>query len=254
MITYGLGLSRSANLTYNLGSNSAIDGSNSWLIGDGSLRLWLDASDTARIVNTGGNVTSWIDKSGNGNNATTSSGSPRTGDSTQNGKNVIDFTTDQMTLPSALYTVPSGSNTLFVVAKRATETGLIGTTIAMATGATSQYFHIFSSTAGVQSFTNRSAGGGAVSVSGITNTNFSIAYMRRAGAAQGLAVNSVTGVANANATNTTPTAAFIGTTASLTLPLIGGIAEILLYNTALTDAQALSVVRYLSNKWNITLT
>jgi len=219
-----------------------------------SLKLWLDAADTSTVINTSGNVTSWRDKSGNANNATTSSGSPRTGDTTRNGKNVIDFTTDQMTLPSAVYTIPSGANTLFVVAKRATETGLIETTIAMATGATSQYFHIFSSTAGFQSFTNRNAGGGSRSVSGITNTNFSIAYMRRSSTTQGIAANSTTLSTNTSATDTTPTAAYIGTAASLTLPLIGSIAEIILYNAAITDAQALTVMNYLSRKWNVTLT
>jgi|TARA_B110000503_G_scaffold135871_1_gene217204 hypothetical protein len=253
VITYELGLSQSAELAYELGSQSAIDAGATGFYIDSSLKLWLDASDTSTISHSTGNVTSWGDKSGNANNATTSSGSPRTGDSTQNGKNVIDFTTSQMTLPSALYTIPSGANTLFVVAKRTTETGLIGTTIAMATGATNQYFHIFG-VAGFQSFTNRDAGGGSRSVSGITNTNFSVAYMRRSSTTQGIAVNSTTLSTNTSATDATPTAAYIGTAASLTLPLIGSIAEIILYNAAITDAQALTVMNYLSRKWNVTLT
>lgn len=219
-----------------------------------SLKLWLDAADTSTISHSTGNVTSWADKSGNANNATTSSGSPRTGDTTQNGKNVIDFTTDQMTLPSALYTIPSDANTLFIVSKRTSETGLTTTTISMATGATNQFFHIYGGTAGTQSFINRTSATPVVSTINNTNTEFNTAFMRRSGTLQEIAVNTMNTTTNTSALNVTPTSAFIGTAASSTLPFIGSIAEIILYNSALTNAQALSVMRYLSNKWNITLT
>ena len=67
-----------------------------------SLQLWLDASDTSatNIVESGGLVSQWSDKSGQGNHATQGTGSaqPTTNSTTQNGKNtlVFDGTSDWM--------------------------------------------------------------------------------------------------------------------------------------------------------------
>lgn len=55
--------------------------------------LWLDASDAATITSSGGKVSQWNDKSGNGRNVTqaTSAAQPSTGTATQNGRNVLVF-------------------------------------------------------------------------------------------------------------------------------------------------------------------
>jgi hypothetical protein len=55
--------------------------------------LWLDASDTSTITESGGAVSQWDDKSGNGYDLTqaTSANQPTTGTNTQNGRNVITF-------------------------------------------------------------------------------------------------------------------------------------------------------------------
>jgi len=68
----------------------AAQGITPWTPAETTTELWLDASDTATITETSGNVTAWDDKSGNGNDATASN-TPRSGDSTQNGLNVIDL-------------------------------------------------------------------------------------------------------------------------------------------------------------------
>ena len=56
-------------------------------------RLWLDASDLTTITESGGAVSEWRDKSGNGYAFTqaTSTAQPTTGTTTQNGLNVISF-------------------------------------------------------------------------------------------------------------------------------------------------------------------
>lgn len=55
--------------------------------------LWLDASDASTITASSGAVSQWSDKSGNTRHFTQSgSGKPVTGTRTQNGLNVIDFT------------------------------------------------------------------------------------------------------------------------------------------------------------------
>lgn len=58
-----------------------------------SLALWLDASDTSTITESGGAVSQWDDKSGNGNDVSEgiAANQPTTGANTQNGLNVIDF-------------------------------------------------------------------------------------------------------------------------------------------------------------------
>lgn len=55
--------------------------------------VWLDASDTATITSSGGDVSQWSDKSGNARNFTQSSATakPKTGTRTINSLNTIDF-------------------------------------------------------------------------------------------------------------------------------------------------------------------
>jgi hypothetical protein len=55
--------------------------------------LWLDAADASTITESGGAVSQWNDKSGNGYNVSQGTGSaqPTTGTITRNGRNVISF-------------------------------------------------------------------------------------------------------------------------------------------------------------------
>jgi hypothetical protein len=67
-----------------------------------ALKLWLDASDSATITITGSGVSTWADKSGNGNNATqsTDGSRPPVASAVQNGKDAIDFEpVDHLILP-----------------------------------------------------------------------------------------------------------------------------------------------------------
>lgn len=52
----------------------------------GGCQMWLDAADTSKFSLSGSNVTTWLDKSGNGNNAVTGNASP-TYNSTDNSVN-----------------------------------------------------------------------------------------------------------------------------------------------------------------------
>lgn len=65
---------------------------------DLSPTLWLDASDETTITESGGAVSQWDDKSGNGNDLTqgTASLQPTTGTNTINGLNVIHYDNDSM--------------------------------------------------------------------------------------------------------------------------------------------------------------
>ena len=80
--------------------------------------LWLDASDTSTITESGGAVSQWDDKSGNGNDVVqaTAAAQPTTGTRTINGLNVIDFdgSADYLRTASASSTITSPLS-MFVV-------------------------------------------------------------------------------------------------------------------------------------------
>jgi len=106
------------------------------------LAIWLKA-DVGVIV-SGSNVTSWEDQSGNGNDATTQDGSPLLESNVINGLPAISFGSDSyMTAPS----VVSGANprTMFVVYYTDNETGVSNTICgenALSGAAGSRYFCI----------------------------------------------------------------------------------------------------------------
>lgn len=74
-----------------------------------ALEFWLDASDASTITETGGAVSAWNDKSGNGHHATQATGSlqPAYSATSFNGLPGITATGDEMELASAV--IPSGN-------------------------------------------------------------------------------------------------------------------------------------------------
>jgi len=80
------------------------------------LSFWLDASDIATIIDSGGNVSAWGDKGKDGINLSQLTGvaQPKTGINTINGKNVISFNgTTQFIAASLSATIKM----IFIVAK-----------------------------------------------------------------------------------------------------------------------------------------
>ena len=77
--------------------------------------LWLDASDITTITESGGSVSQWNDKSGNGYQAVQATGAaqPTTGSTTQNGLNVLSFDgNDGLSISS--FNMTGGGQTLSV--------------------------------------------------------------------------------------------------------------------------------------------
>jgi len=66
-----------------------------------TLALWLDAADTSSLVLSGSSVTTWKDKSGNGQNASTYSGTIT--QTTLNGNNALNLGTSVMSSPSFVW-------------------------------------------------------------------------------------------------------------------------------------------------------
>ena len=223
-----------------------------------NLQLWLDASDTSatNIVESGGLVSQWSDKSGQGNNVTGSGAArPTTNATTKNGKNVLDFNgNDSLVMPSALHSISNSDNTIFLVSKRNTEDGSGDRVIECATAGTIDIIHSYSSVAGQYLYKNRNTPGGDVVISGLTNTDFQLFTSIHSGTtSQSLSVNSGTADTNSNGEDvaTTDECAIGSNAQSDGSFLIGSIAEIIIYNRALTATEVASVNNYLSNKWGI---
>jgi len=86
------------------------------------LTLWLDAADTSSLVLTGSSVTTWKDKSGNGQNVLGYAGS--IGQTTLNGNNALNFGSSIMYSPNFVW---NSSFTQFFVAQVATGGIIINT-------------------------------------------------------------------------------------------------------------------------------
>jgi len=81
------------------------------------LGIWYDASDTATITSSGGLVSQWNDKSGNGQNLVqaTDAKKPTTAGTTQNGLNVLQFDGDRIMDRTPSPVLAASGFTVFIV-------------------------------------------------------------------------------------------------------------------------------------------
>lgn len=77
--------------------------------------IWLDSSDTSSFTLSGSTVTTWKDKSGNGNNFSSVIGS--TSVTSDNGMNVVNFSSNDAVMSSANNVPLTSSSAIFVVSK-----------------------------------------------------------------------------------------------------------------------------------------
>lgn len=84
--------------------------------------MWFDAADLTTITESGGLVSSWADKSGNGRTATqeTSANQPTTNVDAQNGLNLLTFNGTSNWMITASYPPPATGFTVFAVANLTT--------------------------------------------------------------------------------------------------------------------------------------
>lgn len=230
-----------------------------WTITDGGLAsgaaagptLWLDAADTTSITESGGAVSQWDDKSGNGYDVTqgTAANQPTTGATTLNSLNVLDFNSDVLTA-SSLTLLPSGSasRTVFFVYKP--------------NQSANAWFYSYGSRNQYEAFgygraTNNHnfAGFGYDWNSGVSAAlQWQIITFHFDGTNLNLFVNNTNvGSNNMSLLNTTTTSfsigEFIGDTPNEKL----SVAEFLIYNSALSISDRTEVETYLSSKWGITI-
>ena len=219
--------------------------------------LWLDASDLSTITESGGAVSQWGDKSGNGNHATQGTGAlqPTTGTHSVNGRNVLYFSGDTLVLPSALYTVPNGGNTMFIVGARDAETGSYETFISMTESGSSRFAMRCTSTSGIVNYVSGTSSSGP-QVSGNNNTVPAIMAGRRSGADRALYVNGGAPATDTDgADESGVNAAEIGSQpGTIYNSLTGVTGEIIIFDRALNTAEMNKTGQYLAAKWGITWT
>lgn len=209
-----------------------------------SLVAWFDASDTATITESGGAVSQWDDKSGNGYHLTSSgTRKPMTGTRTQNGLNVLDFdgSNDDMLNASVNFSQPT---TQFVVAivdasdeVRSITDGASGrqSIVIGKVGATEDNIY-----AGTQLFAGSGATVGAwVAISAVFNGGSSQFWRDGTSAASG----------SAGSQALTQLYVMSNRGAGGSFFTDGGLAEVIIYDSALSDGDRESVEAYLATKW-----
>ena len=208
--------------------------------------LWFDASDTSTITESGGAVSQWDDKSGNGNDVTqgTAANQPTTGSRTLNSLNVLDFdTTDYMSNATVTASQPI---TVFHVAE--SDADLVAATS-----------YLFDSTNNLDRISNRAHSGSRyrlnagtdVNVNGRTNSAQLLRIVFN-GASTTVHIDGVlvvTGSPGAGGLD----GFTLGARFDSIYPWDGSVAEMIFVDGTLTAGEIADTETYLANKWGITL-
>lgn len=228
----------------------------------GGLFVWYDLSNAIYLQNgsdvapsPGEGIKKALDRSGYGNDTIVQAniGSRATFTSGQiNGLPAAVFDGgDFLNLPSTLYPLVNGNNTIFAVSRSSSDT----TQQRILAGAESGGARLtleYGTTTGQVVYLNNITNTGGVGVNGITKSNFNIFSAFFRGTIQSLAVNN--GASSTNATGAAENgvnAMRMGMGAVGGAGLIGSIAEILWYNRALYAAEITQVNLYLAKKYAI---
>jgi hypothetical protein len=250
------------------------------------LRLWLDASDESTITDVGSGVVSqWTSKDANARvfSQGTSGLRPTTGAATLNGRNVVTFDAD--------YLVSTAASSVWKFMHDGTEHRIFAVWKAGATANPDTAYALMGTTQGGGNigfhvrYEDRSAiprndqinypvltdNVGTLAIDANTADDFfaaneyaMLSVLSRA--AEGTAADrsrmrrnagtaSTTNAATATASSSNPTATLhVGATGGGTpFALVGGIAEILVYEATFTAEQVAQVDAYLAAKWGLTL-
>ena len=209
-----------------------------------NLRLWLDAADASTITESGGLVSQWDDKSGNGNDAAQGTGSaqPEYSVRQQNGLATLEFNGSKYLTTSAFSSALAQPNTIFIVSKRDAVVaddylidGLTGT---------DRHASLVSGAGKYQLFAGAGLEGGAI------NTVAEMQTIIINGASTKLYIN---GALNASGTEGAHSldGLTIGAAYGLWGKLDGFIAEILIYDRLLSASEIAATESSLNNKWGL---
>jgi hypothetical protein len=222
-------------------------------------RLWLDAADASSItLGSGISVTSWYDKSGNGNTATVPDTSPVYMEASVNGMGVVSFDGSSQFFNSPC-TINTGSHSLFAVhnpavVNNSTNTG--NDTRLLSFQDTLGYIIFPYSNYGrvgyLNSFTDSSpislSEGNVAGIYQIMNANIQSGDLATYN--NGALITS-SSAALVSATSDTLSIGAFGVVPNQQQYYYGNVAEIIIYNTVLTSSQRQQVESYLAWKWGL---
>jgi hypothetical protein len=208
---------------------------------------WWDASDAASITSSGGAVSQWNDKSGNGFHVVqaTAGNKPTTGTRTINSLNVLDFDGgDVLAKSSSFY---GSANGIYVVLEPDT---VSGTDLIVHSGAAGVADWSFFLNGGVPSF----FGGSGSVTSGTLSTGVPVLLAFRLGSLGGFARIRNNGTYGGGAVPGTPGYANleIGADNSPTNFFDGKIAEVILVGSIVGGGHDSDIRSYLAAKWGVT--
>jgi len=212
-----------------------------------TVKMWLDASNAGSITSSGGAVSQWNDLSGNGYHVVNSiaANKPTTGAATLNGLNVLTFDGGDYLITNSAVSVAQPC-TIFVVGKWTS--GAANTRYLGHRG--SDNFQFINGQA-ISATSSIYAGTGFVSSGGTAGSDTWYIH--------GAIVNGASTYTTANATNGSTgnpgtsglDLLVVGDKASLTQGLIGAIAEIRIYASALSTTDRDTVRTALNTKWAV---
>lgn len=217
--------------------------------------LWLDAADSSTLTLSGSSVTQWNDKSGNGRNTSSVTGTPTLTSNSLNSLPGIYFNGSQNMSGAFVYT----SNTLsyFIISTTESDTTRYGRTFSIGTSGTNDFDNISSMACLAREtipntlYMQRNN----ASVSSVSQT-YSVPFLVSAtldgtnlvGYLNGTQIGSV---ANSGNFNTSVYTLSIGLPTSFNQRNKGFIYEIVMYTAALTSTQRQLVEGYLAWKWGL---
>lgn len=216
------------------------------------LALWLDAADTSTITQVSGAVSQWNDKSGNALHfaQATAAQQPALGATTITGLNLITFdgSNDRMQLTSALNGLANANNTIFIAAR---STNLTTSQYLFSTGNSNPPGYGVSVAS--DSFVLRH--GGTVTKNITRDESLHIFGFSRSSAGLNPFLDGAALTGGNVATDNLITLARIGgSSGGNSAYLTGAIAEIIVYNTALSTSDINLVGHYLGHKWGVAWT
>lgn len=220
------------------------------------LWAWHDAADSGTITHESGRVTEWQDKSGNGCDVSMSSGHsarPYTGTRSMNGQNVLEFTGGERLVFPSTHVLGLGNSTVIAVYKA--DVAAHGYLISGRVGSRSYAYEMAVNTAsnGIlrvnhadsNNFTLWSGGSGLSAHTGI---------LRRDGSSVEVLLDGSSKASSA-ATNVSLTGnMYYGVRydgASFGFYYQGVLAEVLIYDRALSNAELAQNLTYLEAKWGL---
>lgn len=223
-----------------------------------NMLLWLRSD--AGVVSNSGSVSSWLDQSGNGNNASGASGSQPTFGTTGsiNGEPVLSFngTSQSLSLGPGFANFTSGLSIFIVATPTADSNTPVIVDLSTSGGTTNSINMAINPSAGLQlNVWNGSSPSSATYASGVTlNSPQLMEGIESTSNVATVYKNGTLGVTQSGMyapPNTTRSANYIGSVNSSAQFFTGQIAEIIVYNTALSTSQRQSVENYLIGKYSL---